>query len=188
MSEQLELPKKQHPVKSTNKKSQEKGVNFEGEISASLKHFGCWRHKFLTGLSGTPFDHIAITPMGIALAIECKVVSKSRTLDNVRLQNKQTKEWKQPKELDRFLQYGISYLMVNYKVDNINECWIVPWARVRKKFWDDIENRRKSGKYGSIDIVLNGQLVNRVKLENGSYGWDLSTGFKYIGKEVITCK
>lgn len=154
-------------AKLTQKDKVVRGAKFEGEVAASLRFAGAWTLKIIAGYSGTPFDHIAVMPSQDAIAVECKTVHERRTLPYSRLKNTQG-EWKEAEELDKFMQYGDSYILCNYRTKKTNECYVIPWEIVRDDFWSDIN----AGKNGSINLEVFPQ-SKRIKISDKRYGWDL---------------
>ncbi|MFT9496758.1 Holliday junction resolvase RecU [Anaerosolibacter sp.] len=143
----------------TQRDKQKRGSDFEGEFRASLNHSGCWGLKIITGFAGTPFDYIAMSTHGNAIAVELKRVAENKL-------NYSQIRANQRKGLTDFLNKGgISAIVCNVKNDKENRCYWIPWQHIM--------NEVNSGQKGSVKVDQF-QELKRIKLNSGKYGWDLS--------------
>lgn len=164
----------------TQADKQKRGAKFEREVAASLRFCGIWCHKLLTGYGGTPFDHIAINPNGIALAIENKTVYESRTLPYSRFKDKNG-EYKEAKELTEFLKFGVPIVLCNYHNDKENICYVIEWSKVVDEFWKTVN----CGQSGSIKLDKF-PTIKRINInaedKKARLGWDLGILYGVVSK------
>lgn len=145
----------------SQKDKQSRGARFEQEFRASCNEFPCWVRKMLTGFQGTPFDYLVLTGKK-NWGIELKVVKSPRLAYSTIRDNQR----RGLTYFSKVVPQNKSALIVNWRdiPNKTNKCYFVPW--------DEEKNNVCSGRRGSIKLEKYPE-IPRLKLENGSYGWDI---------------
>ena len=147
----------------SQKDKQQRGTDFEGELTKACAAIPSWSRKILTGFSGTPFDRLLLTDAG-AFALEAKRILHPSLPYSAFTENERV-------GLSFFENCGVkrnkSYILVNWhNPPHINRVFKIPWSAV--------SNNVCSGRRGSIKITEYQELprINGV--------WDLSSFLKEL--------